>query len=665
MKGNINEAVSKFILGENLYSEEKLKEAIGAFESVLKIEDNHSLSHYFLYMIHNKIGNPKKATFHFKISIASPGQMGTTNLDKLIDVYKQKHNKPKKKATDSNVLFDQGNKYYREREFEKAIKTYKEAIEVNPDDKEIYFNLGLVYFKVNRLNESIVAYKNAIKIKPDDEHIHNNLGMAYMKLERFDEAIISFQEAIRLRSDYGDAHYDLGLVYAQKGNTNEAIVSFEEAIKSNPNDKGAYFNLGLAYRKLELLDKAISAYKKAITLNPNYELAYFFLGAAYGANGQLDEARKAYKNSLRLKENNKFTHFNLGLNYKAGGRPDEAKYHFKRALELGYEAAKNQLDNLEAQSIINPVINRKFHQASIIRTLSGHTDPVNACAISPDGSFVVSAAGDTMKIYGHQSDNTLKIWDFETGAERFTLSGHNEAVKACSVSKDSSSIISVSEDCLVVWNAQTGEKVNRFKSLGGFACSECTDESAIVIVSFFIALLDIKSGKERISMLTDDMLHDCAISNDGTFIVTAGTDLHLVVWNAKDGEKMARLQYPNDINPTGDIKTCTISPDNTFIVSGSNDGTLRIWDAESFKEKRFISAHEDEITCCDVSSNNSRIVSSSYDGTMKIWEVATGKNNSILEGHSGIVNGCTFSPCGKYVISVGEDKTVKIWEING
>ena len=84
MKNNINEAVSKFILGEKLYTEEKLKEAIEAFESVIKIEDNHSLSHYFLYMIHAKLGNPKKATFHFKISIANPGQMGTTNLDKLI-----------------------------------------------------------------------------------------------------------------------------------------------------------------------------------------------------------------------------------------------------------------------------------------------------------------------------------------------------------------------------------------------------------------------------------------------------------------------------------------------------------------------------------------------------------------------------------------------------
>ena len=44
-------------------------------------------------------------------------------------------------------------------------------------------------------------------------------------------------------------------------------------------------------------------------------------------------------------------------------------------------------------------------------TLFGHTDPVNACAFSPDGKVVLSAAGA-----GIANDNTLKLWDASTGA---------------------------------------------------------------------------------------------------------------------------------------------------------------------------------------------------------------------------------------------------------
>ena len=37
---------------------------------------------------------------------------------------------------------------------------------------------------------------------------------------------------------------------------------------------------------------------------------------------------------------------------------------------------------------------------SLIRTLAGHTDVVRACAVSPNGSFIVSGSGD----------KTLKVW---------------------------------------------------------------------------------------------------------------------------------------------------------------------------------------------------------------------------------------------------------------
>ena len=47
-------------------------------------------------------------------------------------------------------------------------------------------------------------------------------------------------------------------------------------------------------------------------------------------------------------------------------------------------------------------------------TLSGHVDWVTGCAVSANGTTIVSASGD----------GTLKVWDGRRGAERFTLSGH-------------------------------------------------------------------------------------------------------------------------------------------------------------------------------------------------------------------------------------------------
>ena len=51
---------------------------------------------------------------------------------------------------------------------------------------------------------------------------------------------------------------------------------------------------------------------------------------------------------------------------------------------------------------------------ALVGTLTGHTDAVKACAVSPDGTWIVSAS----------MDRTLKIWDAASGTERATLTGH-------------------------------------------------------------------------------------------------------------------------------------------------------------------------------------------------------------------------------------------------
>ena len=334
-------------------------------------------------------------------------------------------------------------------------------------------------------------------------------------------------------------------------------------------------------------------------------------------------------------------------------------------MSIGWTEPKSETEPKSLYTIGNgkaQIIISKSKELIPLRTFTGHSAPVNACAISPDGSFLVSAAGNVMKILGEQTDYSLKVWDFKTGTERFTLTGHEQPVRDCAVTNDSSLIISVAEDCLFVWDAQTGKMINRFES-PGFACSSVTADSTIVVVSFFMVVLDIHSGEERVSMLTDDMLHDCAISNDGSFIVTAGTDQQLVVWNTKDGEKIAVLHSKSEVNPNGDVTACTISRDGKFIVSGSDDGILRIWDTGTFKEKKFLIGHNNWITGCAVSQDNSKVVSSSEDGTLKIWDVTMGKDLVTLKDHTGAVNGCTFSPCGKYIISAGDDRTIKVWDI--
>ncbi len=109
---------------------------------------------------------------------------------------------------------------------------------------------------------------------------------------------------------------------------------------------------------------------------------------------------------------------------------------------------------------------------ALIRTLSGHTDWVNGCAISPTGDTIVSASGD----------NTLKVWDARTGEERRTLRGHTNRVCGCAISPVGDYIVSASEDqSLKVWDVRTGACLSTLHVNGWlYACAFHPDGEHIV-----------------------------------------------------------------------------------------------------------------------------------------------------------------------------------------
>jgi len=81
-----------------------------------------------------------------------------------------------------------------------------------------------------------------------------------------------------------------------------------------------------------------------------------------------------------------------------------------------------------------------------VATLKGHTSYVTACAVTPDGRHVVSAS----------RDQTLKVWELESGRAVATLAGHIGLVRTCAVTSHGRHVVSASYDqTLKVWDLAT------------------------------------------------------------------------------------------------------------------------------------------------------------------------------------------------------------------
>ena len=90
----------------------------------------------------------------------------------------------------------------------------------------------------------------------------------------------------------------------------------------------------------------------------------------------------------------------------------------------------------------------------LLRTLRGHTQRIGRIAWSPDGRLLASPS----------ADQTIRLWDVETGECLRTLRGHTDTVDSVAFDPSGGMLASGSHDCTVkLWEAFSGRLLRTFK----------------------------------------------------------------------------------------------------------------------------------------------------------------------------------------------------------
>jgi len=84
--------------------------------------------------------------------------------------------------------------------YKKAVESYKKylAMQEHSKDPEAHYNLGQTYAGLHLYSEAVKEYRQATRVKPDDAAIHYDLGRALMKLAQYDEAAEAFARSLKL-----------------------------------------------------------------------------------------------------------------------------------------------------------------------------------------------------------------------------------------------------------------------------------------------------------------------------------------------------------------------------------------------------------------------------------------------------------------------------------
>jgi len=148
---------------------------------------------------------------------------------------------------------------------ERAVRTRRSEI-FTQNMLAIYHNLGTGYFRKGDPIRAIRTYRRAMEFDPDKEKTVQGLSDAYVLLgiqlgeqEKIGEAIVAYRQALEMNPTLISARVNLGWSLYLQGQWEEAIDQYLSALEREPCSH-AQFNLGLTYLAMGDIASARAAY---------------------------------------------------------------------------------------------------------------------------------------------------------------------------------------------------------------------------------------------------------------------------------------------------------------------------------------------------------------------------------------------------------------------
>jgi len=104
-------------------------------------------------------------------------------------------------------------------------------------------NLGLEFTKEGKTEDAIREYREAIRLGPENVQAHYNLGVAFAGVKRYDEALSEYRTALALKPDHANAWNNMGTVFMSLGRSGEALNAFSKSVEIDPGCTACRANL--------------------------------------------------------------------------------------------------------------------------------------------------------------------------------------------------------------------------------------------------------------------------------------------------------------------------------------------------------------------------------------------------------------------------------------
>ncbi|MEW6238023.1 MAG: WD40 repeat domain-containing protein [Candidatus Omnitrophota bacterium] len=313
---------------------------------------------------------------------------------------------------------------------------------------------------------------------------------------------------------------------------------------------------------------------------------------------------------------------------------------------------------------------RNSKTGELISRVICHPHFIYSASFSPDGRRIITGSYDT----------TCRIIDVESWQEIGRLGGHAQFFRTYAYyidafkpridfSSDGEKIISAAADnSVMVWDAQTGKKIKSFDRHGGTVyCAVFSHDGKYVATGgadYYLRIWNYLTGEETVAMWNGYRVFDCDFSQHDAWIVA-----NKRLWDVKWGQLIQTYDVPETVNMS------KISNSMQWILAGYPNG-LQINDL--YSGEKILNLGNGQWgngqwinTLYDISRDDRFLVTSAYlseadyDNSktyISIWNSENGECLKTWTKQKNIrVTSISFSPDGDYIAIGNNGGSTSAW----
>jgi WD40 repeat protein len=309
--------------------------------------------------------------------------------------------------------------------------------------------------------------------------------------------------------------------------------------------------------------------------------------------------------------------------------------------------------------------------------------------VVPEGTTCSTIAPDGLTIALGNRDNSIRLHDTVTGAEKHKITGLTNGVAVLAFAPDGKALAArgASDYTIRLFDPVNGSSIKQI-------ALQTENKPEDGVVQKFIVAHSGVGGAGVIHL-------GLAFSPDGRTIVSSGPEPQangrrvmngeerrhaLYFWDTVTGKEGRKLVLPAQ----RDVLSYTFSPDGRLLAVENGDQTISLWEVASGKERAVLGKPAAPPQANDLSAMSlkaagryyglaggppakqtlafapdGRLLASRTGYRVQLWDVAGAQELKHFDGHQGEVGTLAFAANGKVLASGSNDTTSLLWDVSG